>query len=1763
MLRILPMVLLISLTLGTAAHGAAFHTPLTRDDLDVTQCASFVNGQATPAPADLIPALMGLSPNAPRDDWSAGRVGEKGTQKAGVPDTFTYRITFKKPVTITSLFAAGDFQKALLLKNDADHPGDVTKEDQWVALDVLPRQSSGRTLTPPQPLKTRAILFVDQRGGGHSKMRIIRVLGERWHNVMPWSLAYADREYYKPPATFSHDFTYAASLVSSGEGHWLSSGKDKEGRIPTPPINDITPSWFMMAWPEKQTFHGFWLDSNLVQFEIDHYVGPETMHPRAGTDDEWKRVRDVKITSHQGQWVEFAPLTTRGLRLRILKTQDPLVASINGLHAFIKLDSQAAPQGNYPVMVEDEPPVKIPFQLEDDRQVTMVINAADGSRVRNLFARRDKKKGENLAGWDLRDELGKSVRAGTYTFSAISYPRLQLKYEMTPFPNIAMNAPENSPWQNGHSGPGGWMADHTPPSCVTVAGDRVFFGSTVAESGVSLIECDLTGKKSWAHHSFAAWTGARYLAATSDTVFAACPILGSTVDGVWAIDLKTKHVRDFLKAGPSSTRKRGMRGIAAHGGKLYIAVDAQEAPLSVNATTPDEVDIAHCFPRYPMPRKPKFPNEIPPDPQGDFGKLFRLVEPVAGSSSSALTFLESQKSSNRKQHILLAFHKPIAIGSLIFPMPAMKGVHLRLSYMKLNAAYPPDVDNDADWIQIPIAGKTVWQVIPLPEGAMTRALRLSFTKTGADIDDPLANLIDTVDDLDSSKKSTDVGSLKADSSGNGKQREEWVAQLEGMKLLRDRFAALNEGLTVRTNSGKINDSGEWDAERTVSLTETNPGVYLMEYAREQPVRGLAIKEIDARLVRIDIYKGPAGPIDMNGKDGWEEVAQYEQRRRQFYHPDENNNNKARYLDACIDFNKEIKTRAVRLRLVEQWFDGGDRNTWGVRADRGGQRIDPKRCRVYGVVPVKYLGGAAPLDPLLTQRVEVYDSKTGNLEHEIHVPGLGQIAFNRKGELFGIQGKKVSAIDLKSGECRDVASDLETPRDLAFDKAGNLYVADVAEKRHHIRVYGADGKFLRAIGADGGFKVGAWNPQRLGGISSIDIDDTDQLWVVEEQYHPKRITRWTCDGAFKSEYLGNTKYGGGGKLDPEEKSRLVYGPLEFELDWETGKTRLKNLLWLGSGPPGEIPMRRDGKLYFVSRPEFHNDPVGAVYLYDKDHLKLVAAAGQAISFDPLKRGELVSALGHISLGEHRFTWADRNGDGAVQADEVVVKPKGSMGSLTMFSSDFSLMSGPLRFEVKEFLPNGAPVYEEKEYPQLKGGIIFRLANGNFHRIGSGDVLREAVLAPDGRELWTYQQEGEPIGQALHNAKAWTPEQVVAQLGFIAHEENPGHPLGEFVAMHTNAGAWNIWSHDGLLVGPVFRDLREAQARPWSMREHERGMMLTDVTPGEEHFSGYICRAKDGKFYAVGGHNHISVCEITGFDQFKRFSGQITVSPEDLKKLHAWENNRQKTDVYMRAPVMDCHRTRRPPVIDGEFNDWDAPSASNGGDIQFYMSYDDHRLYLGYQVKNLGPFKNSGEQWDRLFKTGAAVDIQIGVDPTADGTRAAPVAGDIRLLLTQMKDKPAAVLYRAVVPGTPDEKAWRVVSPVNEARFDEVVQIDDVSMAVKSEDQKYTVEISVPLSALKLAPQPGVRTKMDWGILVTGPNGTEVMRRVYWSNKATGIVSDAPSEARLHPNLWGFVLFQGPRQSLAEQIAPGDGLKGPESKRKKTEDLDDLIDGIKIK
>jgi hypothetical protein len=281
---------------------------------------------------------------------------------------------------------------------------------------------------------------------------------------------------------------------------------------------------------------------------------------------------------------------------------------------------------------------------------------------------------------------------------------------------------------------------------------------------------------------------------------------------------------------------------------------------------------------------------------------------------------------------------------------------------------------------------------------------------------------------------------------------------------------------------------------------------------------------------------------------------------------------------------------------------------------------------------------------------------------------------------------------------------------------------------------------------------------------------------------------------------------------------------------------------------------------------------------------------------------------------------------------------------------------------------------------------------------------------------------------------------------------------------------------------------------------------------------------------------------------------------------WDRKQQARKLYEAAKVMECPPVKRPVKLDGDPGEWDFTSATlEGRDSSLAMAYDESNLYVCFKIRGSGPFKNTGNDWHRLFKTGAAVDLNIGLNPKADVKRQTPGAGDTRLLLTLAGNEPTAVLYQPVAPGSKPEEGWESNTFVASSKFDRVTKLQEVQVVAHSEKNAYCVEAKIPLKSLGLSIDPEALYKFDWGILASGPDGSEVLERLYWANSQTAILADEALESQLHPDLWGVVRFlpgaghRGQSNQSLDDLLDGKGRSSPRSGS--TPDLDDLLGGDK--
>ena len=272
-------------------------------------------------------------------------------------------------------------------------------------------------------------------------------------------------------------------------------------------------------------------------------------------------------------------------------------------------------------------------------------------------------------------------------------------------------------------------------------------------------------------------------------------------------------------------------------------------------------------------------------------------------------------------------------------------------------------------------------------------------------------------------------------------------------------------------------------------------------------------------------------------------------------------------------------------------------------------------------------------------------------------------------------------------------------------------------------------------------------------------------------------------------------------------------------------------------------------------------------------------------------------------------------------------------------------------------------------------------------------------------------------------------------------------------------------------------------------------------------------------------------VDGLDTLQRLPDQtLTVTAQDIDKSRAWFDRVELKRQQQRGTgILTVALRSSGPAIDGSTDDWPADtewafidrrgtranfnSSSRPYEASSAVMVTSTHLFAAWRTTEKDLLNNSGETENALFKHGGCLDLMLATDPDAKPDRTEPALGDQRLLITQVKGKTRALLYRARVPGTAAPVPFS--SPHRTIHIDVVSDVSSELQLATNREGRY--EISVPLSVLHWQPKPGAVYRADIGLL-RGTNG-QTTQRVYWSNKATAITADVPSEAELTPRLWG--------------------------------------------
>jgi hypothetical protein len=824
-----------------------------------------------------------------------------------------------------------------------------------------------------------------------------------------------------------------------------------------------------------------------------------------------------------------------------------------------------------------------------------------------------------------------------------------------------------------------------------------------------------------------------------------------------------------------------------------------------------------------------------------------------------------------------------------------------------------------------------------------------------------------------------------------------------------------------------------------------------------------------------------------------------------------------------------------------------------------------------------MGGLAVYNNILVcslpklQQVLVFDLKAGTALGTLELPDPRGLAFDAQGRLLALSGATLVRAVLTTAppaltEQQTLATGLDDPQGLAVDDASNVYVS-LRGASHQVKVFAADGAFQRAIGKAGKPAVGPYDPLRMNNPAGMAIDGDGRLWVTECDFQPKRVSLWARDGKLLIAYYGPSEYGGGGCLDPKDKTRFYYNGMEFVLDWKKGTFSLLNVLLRGdergdmdsfrSGAP-QTPLYANGRRYFTN---CHNsNPTGGaamawLWREEKGVATPVAAIGRSSDW-PLLKTEAFKACwpaGVDPKGDYwrnpaGFAWSDANDDGTAQPGEVTMM-KGVTGGV-IFMPDLSVTicrvgDQAQRFTPLRFTAAGAPVYDITKGETLATGVQPPVSSGGEQVMTTADGWTVITLAPKpypqqslcgvykGTPRWAYPSLWPGLHASHESPAPEFPGELIGTTRLLGTFISPkGSDAGPLWAVNSNQGNMYLFTADGLFVANLFKDVR--QGLSWKMPVAPRNMLLNDVSPHDENFWPTITQTADGNVYIVDG-GRTSLVRVDGLDSVKRLPDAVlTISAQDLQAAQAFVLQREaaRQSLYG-AQTLTVPLLGEAPQVDGNLADWTAlqwatidkrgvaayfNSNSKPYDVRGAVAVAGDRLFLAYRTDDPNLLRNSGQVANAPFKTGGALDVMLGVDPGAGARRSAPVSGDIRLLVTRVNGKTKALLYRAVVPGTTDpvpfSSPWRTVK---------IDRVEDISDKVQLANNGGDYEVSVPLDVLGLAPKAGLRLRGDLGLL--RGDGMQTLHRVYWSNKATGITADVPSEAMLTPQLWGTWEFKG--------------------------------------
>ncbi|MGF6774149.1 hypothetical protein P3T18_006663 [Paraburkholderia sp. GAS199] len=744
------------------------------------------------------------------------------------------------------------------------------------------------------------------------------------------------------------------------------------------------------------------------------------------------------------------------------------------------------------------------------------------------------------------------------------------------------------------------------------------------------------------------------------------------------------------------------------------------------------------------------------------------------------------------------------------------------------------------------------------------------------------------------------------------------------------------------------------------------------------------------------------------------------------------------------------------------------------------------------------------------------------------------------KVFSADGKLVRAIGQPGAPKTGVydPAHMNHPAGISIDGTGKLWVAENDKTPKRVSVWDATtGRFVRAL----------YGPPQYGGGGTLDPRDSSRFFYADDAGAMSFRLNWQAGSSTPDAILYRTE------------------------DDSTG------LNGVDTGGMPEYPLYRNGQLFLTNAhsAQVSGRPSVMLWHVGKDQTaRPIAAAGSTLDatgkllpvfLQPAMRSRMPRGIDPLTR-PMIFVWRDTNGNGRVDPDEVafIALKNYAKGDKT-YAGNVTVLDD-LSFAITYYGDtaavisasglgaNGVPQYDvahpkilatNMQLPVSTGGGQMLVGRGGWAVFTTppAPFAAESVGGTrNGKPMWSYPSVWPGLHASHQSAVPEFPGELVGTTRVLGNPIDAPAPsdAGQLWAINGNQGNLYLFTIDGLFVATLFKDARLATAAPPVTAT--RGMDLSAMSLQYECFHPMLMRTADGNVYLQAGTGS-PLIKVAGLEGIKRLpDSSLTLSANDLiaaqKQASSSYRPDAKTttlDVAYRASSSNAGAvpTNWPDATtqwakidtrDVQSGDWGHTSV----ETRAALAIAGDRLLIAVRTDDANLLNNSGESLQNLFTTGGGIDLMLATDPKATPGRTTAAAGDERLVVSRVRDQTVAMLYQPVASSRGSTPAT-FSSPLRTIHFDRMDNVSDkVAVTLTQEPAKSDgtpaqalIRIDVPLKVLNLAATPGSTISGDIGVL--RGNGFQTLQRAYWSNKASGLLSDLPGEAELTPNLWGRLRF----------------------------------------